>query len=326
MNQIVRTLALVLTGAAAACAGFDIEDSEGCPEICATAYTCGFLPSALGFDPDTALATADCERRCQHTPHDDPQFTLLRDCLGGDLELPDDVMPWCDDSDDPAYADGVMCSAAATCLVRSFEGSMLVSDVTLNVRLISYADFTMYFSADALTGLYTHDPTTTTSCALALCGEDDCKRREDEHPPPCDASMCGKGMGQTAQICDDLAAHTVELLVQERNAPPAVQVLLDETSEQGCSTPAKDFGSEMYLLHPGPVQTYARITGELTADVLRTIDYPVADDVPGDMLVDYCLLFPGMNLNVRGGENVALVPVATVADIAATALRPVVCD
>jgi hypothetical protein len=325
MNTLVRALALLLTGAAAACAGLDIADSDGCPEICATAYTCGFLPSALGYDPDTALATADCERRCKHTPHDDPQFTLLHACLGGALAASDDALPWCADSEDPAYADGVQCSAAANCLVRSFEGSMLVSDVALSVRLVSFADFSMYFTADALTELYTHEPEPTSSCALALCGQKDCTRRDDEHPPPCDATMCGKGMGQTAQICDDLGVHTVELLVQERGAPPSVQVLVDETSEHGCSEPIKEFSSEKYLLHPGPVQTYARVTGELPAGVLRTIDYP-AGDVPDETPVDYCLLFPGMNLIVRGGENVALVPLATVAEVAAGALRPTVCE
>lgn len=325
MRPIFRTLAPLIAGAAAACAGLDIEDPDRCAEICATAYTCGFLPSALGYDPDTALASADCERRCKHTPHDDPRFTLLAGCLGGDLEPPEGSLPWCDDSDDPAYADGVQCSAAASCLVSSFDGNLLVSDVALSVRLVSFADYSMYFTAEALGELYSHEKDPTSSCAQALCGQEDCMRRDDEHPPPCDATMCGKGMGQTAQICDDLAVHTVELLVQERGAPPSVQVLVDETSERGCSTPIKEFSSENYLLHPGPVQTYARVTGELPAGVLRTIDYPVGD-VPDETPLDYCLLFPGMNLIARGGENVALIPIATVAELAATSLRPVVCQ
>lgn len=320
-----RKICLLLTGAASACAGFNVGSDEGCAEVCTTAYTCGFLPSALGYDADTTLATADCERRCGQTPRDSDGFAQLLACLGGAAELPVDATPWCADGEADYHASGVLCAAAAQCLSASFEGSRLFSDATLTVRLISFADFVTYFEADGLTDVYAHDPKAISSCALALCAEQDCRRKDDENPPPCDPAICGKGMGQTAQICDDLGTHTIELLVQERGAPPSVQVLVDDRTGQTCSSAAKSFDSDVYLLRPGPVQTYARVTGELTAGALRTIDYPVPADVADAEIIDYCLSFPGMNLILRGGENVALVPFATVADIAASAVRPTAC-
>lgn len=323
----LRSLALLLAGAASACAGFNVGSDEGCVDVCATAYTCGFLPSGLGYDDEPALATADCERRCGQTPRDDPQISQLRGCLDGSAEVEGEVKPWCDDTTDERYADGVTCATAALCLARAFEGSQLLSDVVLKVRLISFDDYSMYFAADALTSLYDRDPQVVSSCEPALCGELDCMHRDDDDAPPCDPSMCGKGKSQTAEICDDLQLHTVELLVQERGSPPAVQVLADETTARACSEPQLEFGSADYLLHPGPVQTFARITGELPVSELRKIDYPVGDALDTDV-VDYCLLFVGMNVTLRGGENLALVPFATVAEIAASAavVRPIFCE
>lgn len=327
-------LALVLTGLASACAGLNVGSDDGCAAACAVADSCGFLPSNLGFDVDRELQVTDCERRCGQSPRDDPAVATLLACLDGswtpaanDPEIP----AWCGDPGDDTYAAGLACATASACLQREFKGSNLLADVALEVALISFHDYEALFGADTIAALYGELDAEVTSCAKALCGPSVCSSdaANAETPVlPCDDRLCRMGMFKSIDVCGALEVDLIEVVVAEQGKRAATQVLFDENLGGACKLSSLDFPSEGYQLHPGPIRTAARISGSLPASELAAVGWPAdtdgtdtgdtdTDSTGGPEMIDYCLLFPGMSVTVRGGENIALVPVGDLKDLAA---------
>ncbi len=316
----LRRLALALAGFASACAGFNVGSSEGCADACATAFSCGFLPSGLGYGATKEAAVADCERRCGQSPRNDDDIGLILSCLDGSWGAPDDVTAWCVDAE---IGGDLTCATAALCLGTEFKGSQLAGDVGLEVSLISFTDFVTYFSDDALGGLYGEQTSPLSSCTRALCGADDCTD-DSIGEDVCDTTLCGRERVKTGSICGELGVAVVELGAQSRKGPPVTQVLADDTDSDLCKAASRIFASEDYNIQPGPSRAFARISGRLPASELARIDVAAVDDEDG--AADYCLVFPGMTVTLRAGQNLVLVPVGTIDDLVLAGLRVPVCE
>lgn len=336
MTRARRRLALLLAGLASACAGLDTGRDDGCAETCAAAYTCGFVPSILGYAADAETAVTDCERRCKQSPREDPAVARVLECLPGTAEPAGGVLAWCLDADDDAYATGLACATAAACLTKAAQGVRLVSGVSLSVSMISFADYEAVFGDGSVSRLYADDMGEVHSCSPALCGPEDCMRSR-RLDLPCDDSMCRSGDTRTVKACDQLQVSALDILVAERGAPIATLELLDETGSTECKQATAVFDNATYHLNPGPVRTYARFSGELPASELARLRDPPGDTAtdtdpndPGDTgdttATKYCLTFAGMSVTLRGGENAALVPIGGIDDIIRYRARPVACD
>lgn len=323
MTEARFRLVLMLTGFAAACAGFNVGSSEGCAEACATALACGFLPSGLGYGANEGAAVADCERRCGQSPREDDDIGLILRCLDGSWEAPDEVTAWCVAGEASTLAGDLTCATAARCLATEFKSSQLIGDVGLEISLIAFSDFETYFGDDALPGLYAETTTPLSSCADALCGADDCTN-DSASDETCDTTLCGHERVKTGSICEDLGALVVELGAQGRNGPAVTQVLADDTNPDVCMEASRVFDAKDYHLEPGPSRAFARVSGRLPASELARIDVVAADDDDG--AADYCLVFPGMTVTLAAGQNIVLVPVGTVDDLVLANLRPAECD
>ena len=81
---------------------------------------------------------------------------------------------WCTDPEAGALAGDVGCATASLCLLSEFPGGRLEGDVHIEVSLISFADFSEAFGAEALAELYEPLEAPVTSCAPALCGPEEC--------------------------------------------------------------------------------------------------------------------------------------------------------
>lgn len=298
------TRLLLLPLVLGACAGLVVEPPADCAGICDLAYDCGFLPSNLGYGATAEAGRADCLRLCGQSPADQTDVSTLVACLGASGDN-----GWCDDPDDDAYALGQQCAAAIACVDRAFAGTSILGAVDLQVALITLDDFVANYGAEALTALYAADPQDMSTCARALCSPMACARTDDA-APPCDATMCGKGMFQIGEVCDDLSATSVEVIADQLGVL-ASQVLLGESAESSCMTASVVFDAMTYNLRPGPLRTAARVAGTLPASELARIGYPgaAADD---DTLVDYCLRFAGMHVQARSGASYVLVPVGDI--------------
>ncbi|HEY0138370.1 MAG TPA: hypothetical protein VGB85_30000, partial [Nannocystis sp.] len=215
MTRVRRCLALLLAGLASACAGLNTGEDDGCVETCAAAYTCGFLPSILGYAADAETAVTDCERRCEQSPREDPAVALILACMQGAAEPKNDFMPWCLDTDAPAYAAGLACATAAACLLEAAQGVQLVSGVSLAVSMISFADYEAVFGEGSVSQLYADDMGEVHSCSPALCGAADCMRSQ-RLDLPCDDIMCRSTGTQTVKACDQLQVSALDILVAER--------------------------------------------------------------------------------------------------------------
>ena len=339
MTRARRHLALLLAGLASACAGLNVGSDDGCAETCAAAYSCGFLPSILGYGPDAEAAVTDCERRCERSPREDPAVLRILECLRGTAEVPGDVLGWCLDADTPAYTTGRACAAAASCLLDASQGVQLVSGVSLAVSMISFADYEAVFGEGSVSQLYADDEGEVQSCLPALCGPTDCARSR-KLDLPCDDIMCRNTGTRTVKACDQLQVSALDILVAERGAPVATLELLDETDSTECKQATATFDNATYHLNPGPARTYARFSGELPASELARLRDPPGDtdtdtsdtSDPGDTTdtddtsTKYCLTFTGMNVTLRGGENAALVPIGGIDDIIRYKARPKACD
>ena len=327
MTRVRRRLALLLAGLASACAGLNTGREDGCAETCAAAYTCGFLPSILGYAADAEAAVTDCERRCERSPREDLAVLRILECLQGTADVPDDVLGWCDDPDSPAYAPGLACAAAASCLLDASQGVQLVSGVSLSVSMISFADYEAVFGAGSVAQLYSDDMGEVHSCQPALCGPADCMRSQ-KLDLPCDDIMCRTTSTQTVKACDQLQVSALDIVVAERGAAVATIELLDETDSSECKQATATFDNATYHLNPGPARTYARFSGELPASELARLRAPDDADTedPADTPTRYCLTFVGMRVTLRGGENAALVPIGGIDDIIQYKARPVACD
>ena len=166
------------------------------------------------------------------------------------------------------------------------------------------------------------------SCAQALCGLSVCSSdaaNTEDSVLPCDDRLCRMGMFKSIDVCGALEVDLIEVVVAEQSKRAATQVLFDENLGGACKLSSLDFPSEGYQLHPGPIRTAARISGSLPASELAAVGWPTdtdgtgtdTDSTGGPEMIDYCLLFPGMSVTVRGGENIALVPVGDLEDLAA---------
>lgn len=321
----LRRALLGLFGLASACAGFNVGSDEGCVEACATAHSCGFLPSGLGYGADSELAIADCERRCGQSPRDGEIGQILS-CLDGSWEAPEELDAWCVDDPESALVGDLTCASASQCLSSEFPGGRLQGDVHVEVSLISLGDFTTAFSTAALAELYEPRPATISSCDAALCGMADCADDSDiDHP--CDATLCGRERVKTGTVCSDLGAGVIELGVDGRYGPPITQVLLDDDDEvvgKECKEATRTFAAEDYDVRPGPARAFARVSGRLPASELARIGVSAVDDKDGT--APYCLSFPGMTATLRAGQNILLVPVGTIDDLEAGKLSPLPCD
>lgn len=336
----MKRLALLLAGVASACAGLNVGSDEGCAAACAVAEGCGFLPSNLGYDPAPIRAVDDCERRCRQSPRDDPAVATLLECLGGTWTPPDgvEVVAWCDDlTGTSAYVDGLTCATAATCLERGLPGAALQGEVTLQVVLISFADYATLIPETPIAQLYADALGEVASCSAALCGKNECavtNAADDAAELPCNDALCRAGMYKDIQVCDELGATSIEVLVAEQSKRPASQLLYDANESAACDESSVTFDNLTYALRPGPIQTYARVRGALPAaelaqlpGVFEDTDTDGTDGTDTDAApVDYCLQFVGMNVTVRGGENIALVPIGPIAEVAALGLTPHTCS
>jgi hypothetical protein len=337
MTRVRRRLGLLLAGLVSACAGLNTGSDDGCAKTCATAYTCGFLPSILGYGPDAEVAVTDCERRCKQSPREDLAVLRILECLQGTADVPADVLGWCLDADAPAYTTGLDCAAAASCLLDASQGVQLVSGVSLAVSMVSFADYEAAFGEGSVAQLYTDDMGEVQSCRPALCGPIDCMRSR-KTALPCDDAMCRTTGTRIVKACDQLQVSALDILVAERGAPVATLELLDETDSTECKQATATFDNATYHLNPGPARTYARFTGELPASELaRLLDPPGDTDTDttdtGDTTdtddtapTRYCLTFAGMAVTLRGGENAALVPIGGIDDILRYQARPKACD
>ena len=344
MTRLRHLLALLLTGVVAACAGLTTSEDEGCVETCAAAYTCGFLPSILGYAATAELSVVDCERRCKQSPREDIYVAGILGCLQGLVKSPADLLPWCGDGDDAYYATGLACSAAASCFATAAGDVQLTSGVSLNVSLISFADYEATFGAGSVEALYDDATTEIQSCSPALCGPAECMRRPDEDRP-CNAIMCRNTDTQTVKACDQLQVSALDILVEERSTAIATRELLDETDSTACKQATVTFDSATYHLNPGPVRTFARFGGELPRSALASLSGTAHEetttgdtDTPGttgttgdtgdtgDEVTKYCLQFLGMNVILRGGDNTALIPIGGIEDIVQYRARPTTCD
>ncbi len=334
-HRLRRRLALLLTALASACAGLNVGDDSGCAESCAVAYTCGFLPSSLGYGLTAEAALADCERRCGASPRDDESVTAILGCLQGTLASPDTPLAWCLDAEDPAHATGEQCAAATACFSYALPDVPLVATVDLEVSMISFADYEALFGAGSVAALYADNTPEVHSCSPALCGPSDCMRRGDDRP--CDDSMCRSKETQTVKACDQLQVSALDILVEERGAAIATLELLDETDSTECKEATAVFATETYHLNPGPARVHARFSGELPTaqlELLRVEDEtttgepgePGESGESGEPTSKYCLQFVGMSVTLRGGENAALVPIGGVEDIIKYQARPIACD
>jgi len=315
----IRRLVLGLVGLASACAGFNVGSDEGCAAACATAHTCGFLPSELGYGADSAAAVADCERRCKQSPRGEDDIVKILSCLDGTWQATSEPTAWCTDGE----AD-LVCATASLCMSTEFPGGRLEGDVHVEVSLISFTEFTTSFSANALTELYAPRSPVITSCAPALCGPEDCAD-DDDVDHPCDATLCGHERVKTGMICSELGVTVIELGVDGRYGPPLTQVLLDD--DQGdteCKEASRTFTAEDYDVRPGPAHAFARVSGRLPASELARIGITAVDDDDG--AAPYCLVFPGMTVTLRAGQDLMLVPIATIDVLEATGLHPPSCD
>lgn len=314
---------LALVGLASACAGFKVGSDEGCESACATAHTCGFLPSGLGFGVDSAAAIADCERRCGQSPREVGDIGTILSCLDGSWEASEEVTAWCTDAGAGALAGDVTCATASKCLASEFPGGRLQGDVHIEVSLVSFADFSEAFGAEALAELYGPLETPVSSCAAALCGPEECTA-DDDADHPCDATLCGRERVKTGTICSDLGSLVIELGIDGRYGPPITQVLLDDDDEvKECKEASKSFTAEEYEVRPGPAHAFARVNGRLPASELARIGVAAVDDEEG--AANYCVAFPGMTATLRAGHNLLLVPIATIDDLEAARLTPVGC-
>lgn len=321
----MRVGLLALAGLVSACAGFYVGSAEGCEAGCAAAHSCGFLPSGLGYGVDSATAIADCERRCGKSPRDQADIATILSCLDGTWARKE-VSAWCTDPEAGELAGDLGCATASACLAAEFPDGRLLGDVAVEVSLISLADFTMVFGEDALAGLYgasTAEP--ITSCVPALCGAEDCAAGMGGERP-CDTTMCGRERVKTGMTCGDLGAVAIELGVIGRDGPPSTQVLLDDDAVDGakeCKEASRLFPAEDYELRPGPARAFARVNGRLPASELLRIGVSAVDDEDGAAV--YCLAFPGMTATLRAGQNVLLVPIGTIDELAAAQLFPPGC-
>lgn len=323
---MIRPLGLAAALLLGACAGLIVEPPADCAGACAVAYDCGFLPGALGHGDSPETARDDCLRLCNQSPADDPTVAALVACTAATGDT-----GWCADEAADNYAAGLQCAATVECInAARLGGDALLGDVDLDISLITLDDFVLNFDLATLTGLY-REPTTTRTCAAALCGDETCTRTDDDAAAaPCDATMCGKGMFQIGKTCEDLAATAIEVITYQAGAPQASQVLLDDTASD-CKVSRALFTSDVYRLRPGPVRALARVSGTLPAGELKRIDYPIPDEVMNDAdLVDYCLAFLGMHVQARSGDTRALVPIgdidAILNHLPDPDLRPVPCS
>jgi hypothetical protein len=310
-------------GLAAACSGLNVGSEDGCAAACDIAHQCGFLPSGLGYAEDEIAAVADCERRCGDTPRTDG-VSRIQSCLDGSWEPEVAVASWCEAEDGALDSTlGTTCALASACFEREFKGSRLQGSVDLTVSLISFEDFTYHFGEGAIAALYAEEVDgALTSCERALCGKLDCAD-DREVEVSCDTTMCGKGMLHAGQICEELAARSVEVGAASRGMLVS-QVLLDETDASGCDDSSREFTGTEYKLSPGPIHAFARISGRLPAAVLAELDIEAVDQ--HEEGADFCLEFRGMNVTLRAGQNAVLVPVASIEDIVAAGVRPSPCE
>lgn len=314
---------LGLAGLGSACAGFNVGSEDGCASACATAHACGFLPSGLGFGVDGVAAIADCERRCRKSPREAGDIDTILSCLDSSWQAPDEVTAWCTDPEAGALAGDVGCATASLCLLSEFPGGRLEGDVHIEVSLISFADFSEAFGAEALAELYEPLEAPVTSCAPALCGPEECTA-DDEAERPCDTTLCGRERVKTGTICSELGAAVIELGVDGRYGPPITQVLLDDDDEvTECKEASKSFTADMYEVRPGPAHAFARVSGRLPASELARIGVAAVDDEEG--AADFCGAFPGMTATLRAGHNLLLVPIGTIDDLEAAGLTPTGC-
>lgn len=321
------TLALVL----GACAGLDVDPSADCVDACALAYSCGFLPSTLGYGASSEAARDDCLRLCNGSPADDPDVATILDCLVDPDEM-DAVDGWCpDDTGTAAHTAGLQCEAASRCLAKNFPDALVLGGADLEVALVTFTEFVEAYGVDALAALYGPENVgQVRTCNRGLCGAGSCMQAVaagDESP--CDDTLCSSGMFQTGQTCGDLGAHTVDIVVTQPGTPMASQVLLDATEASTCKTTAVVFASAIYHLHPGPLRPSARVAGVLAAGDLADLGYPLPDDVTATTPVEYCLRFPGLAIQARSGDSLAVVPIGDPREIILhlpdPALRPMPC-
>lgn len=329
-----RGLAFFFAGVASACAGLNVGDEAGCADACTAAYTCGLLPSTLGYGENAELARSQCESRCGRSPRDDEDVVRILECLQGTAEPPDDLMAWCGDVDDPSYAAGLKCAAAVSCLGSMVKGEHLIADATLDVSLITFDDFESVFGGGSVEELYAGIGSIQ-SCSPALCGRTDCMRG-DETDLPCNSIFCRSVVTQVGSVCDGLQVDTVEIIVEQRPGEMNVKSLFDGSDPAACREPLVSFATDNYTLRPGPAQTFARFRGVLLSpDIERLWDVAGegattegdGDSTDGDGTVDapYCVQFVGMSVTLRGGENAALVPVGSIDEMIEFKAKPIPC-
>lgn len=324
-----RPLALALCGLASACVGLNVGADEGCAEACAVALACGFLPSMLGWAVEDDDALADCERRCGNSPRGDEGVAQILTCLEGQDDYDD--APWCADA---AEATWTTCARAQVCLDQRFGRHTLVGEATATVHVLSVSDYTRLTGASAA-DIYTAraarqdedgDAGPITSCDRALCGHMRCDAMSSAGL--CDDTLCHQDEPPPSRVCDALAATRVSVHAAQPSGEHASVIVFDAESDDAgdCSRlDAASFADEMSRLAPGPVEFSAQVRGVLPASVLKDLDHLDTGDkfidaaevhaADPDATMSYCLEFYGPTVLLRAGENEAVVPIGTVAEI-----------
>lgn len=177
----------------------------------------------------------------------------------------------------------------------------------------------------------TDQPCRPRSCAPAMCGREYCKTLScvgDEceamwsngslvAAPICDTALCRFGKASISDACAELGAHKIEVAIREVLRPPAVEVFMDARAaiNDDCEKSSLVLESDMYKFKPGPVAVLVRVTGELPGQELIDAGLLAADEVDDPAaLADYCLAFTGPPVVLRSGENIVVVPIATLSD------------
>jgi len=325
-----RWLVLALAGAAvlAACRGFQVGSRAGCAEACATAAYCGFLPSALGWSggEDDAAALADCERRCAHSPRDEPEIDEIVRCLNEPESQLSGPTYWCVDPDSPGYHRWQSCAESHACLDELVPGDALLGVADLTITLVDFATYERSFWPVA--DLYASaEETTVHACSASLCTAVECAGAAGEHP--CDDRLCEASYFSLGHTCDAMQVDTLTAFARQHEESSASVVLFDaaDASSEPCGRASGEpFPAQTARLVPGPIALGVRMTGRLPPAQLQRIGQPQApapDDPTGD--VAYCLLLQGPRLLLRAGQNAAVLPIGSVADLERRGIRPSSC-
>lgn len=330
-----RALGAAALALASACAGFGHGDVVACEALCATAAACGFLPSALGWseDGDVVAAEENCVLRCRHARGDDATAAAIVDCFAQTGE--GDASRWCDDASSPYYAAWSACKAIDVCLLQAFPGDHeLQGDTVVHVQLVTFTDYLQHYAGvevGALTeiaALYLDRPGEggLTSCTPALCGAAQCAQSTcaggecpTDETPECDARMCRIGELSIGRTCDELGARELSVFIREKGRNPVVQTFLDAKAglnpDCAASTVVVDGG--MYRLQPGPIQVGVRARGVATAASLKLLGAPVPAELGDADVAEFCVEFVGPPVITRAGDNEAIVPLGTPAELLA---------